>query len=111
MKGLHAMGGEGWAVVWFYAGAAHQVKPTFSAITTPLLCTIPPSQALHNSEAGGAASAGSSSERDREARVGRLQRQKVRVSRKRILESAIKVGVLWGAIEGDQRRQKGSGDT
>ncbi len=39
---------------------------------------------------GGAASG------DRELRVGRLQRQKVRVSRKRILESAIKVSAHHG---------------
>ncbi len=45
-------------------------------------------QQLHAAEAGGAPVA----DRDgRELRVGRLQRQKVRVSRKRILESAIKV--------------------
>ena len=51
-------------------------------------------QQLHNSEAGGAPVA----DRDgRELRIGRLQRQKVRVSRKRILESAIKAS---GALAG-----------
>eukprot|EP00798_Chlamydomonas_sp_ICE-L_P007521 gene7521-668_t len=46
-------------------------------------------QQLHAAEVGGAPAA------DRELRVGRLQRQKVRVSRKRILESAIKVMELY----------------
>jgi E3 ubiquitin-protein ligase TRIP12 len=44
---------------------------------------------------------GGTSAADREARelrIGRLQRQKVRVSRKRILESATKVSVLVGTV-------------
>mgnify|MGYP001807231317 CR=1 FL=1 len=51
-------------------------------------------QQLHTAEAGGALAA--AADRDgRELRVGRLQRQKVRVSRKRILESAAKVMELY----------------
>jgi len=55
--------------------------------------TLQHMHALHAAELGGGAAA----EREaREPRVGRLQRQKVRVSRKRILESAVKVRVGWG---------------
>ncbi|KAG2450258.1 hypothetical protein HYH02_004769 [Chlamydomonas schloesseri] len=51
-------------------------------------------QQLHTAEAGGALAA--AADRDgRELRVGRLQRQKVRVSRKRILDSAAKVMELY----------------
>jgi hypothetical protein len=42
----------------------------------------------------------------RELRIGKLQRQKVRVSRKRILESAHKVG---GWVNGHVGSQLGSG--
>ncbi|KXZ47851.1 hypothetical protein GPECTOR_32g463 [Gonium pectorale] len=54
-------------------------------------------QQLHTAEAGGAPGGGhGGGDRDgRELRVGRLQRQKVRVSRKRILESAAKVMELY----------------
>lgn len=45
-------------------------------------------QQLNAVESGGAAA---TLDPGRELRVGRLQRQKVRVSRKRILESAVKV--------------------
>uniref|UniRef100_A0A7S3VMY1 HECT-type E3 ubiquitin transferase n=1 Tax=Dunaliella tertiolecta TaxID=3047 RepID=A0A7S3VMY1_DUNTE len=54
--------------------------------------TLQHMHALHAAELGG----GAASEREaREPRVGRLQRQKVRVSRKRILESAVKVMELY----------------
>ncbi|KAG2490174.1 hypothetical protein HYH03_011304 [Edaphochlamys debaryana] len=54
-------------------------------------------QAAHAAEAGSGPGAGhGGGDRDgRELRVGRLQRQKVRVSRKRILESAAKVMELY----------------
>ncbi|GLI65665.1 hypothetical protein VaNZ11_009269, partial [Volvox africanus] len=54
-------------------------------------------QQLHTAEAGGGPGTGhGAADRDgRELRVGRLQRQKVRVSRKRILESAAKVMELY----------------
>ncbi|GFH15101.1 predicted protein, partial [Haematococcus lacustris] len=51
-------------------------------------------QALNAAEVGGGAG-GAADRESRELRIGRLQRQKVRVSRKRILESAIKVMELY----------------
>lgn len=48
-------------------------------------------QQLNAAESGGAQTLVDRDSRGIELRIGRLQRQKVRVSRKRILESAVKV--------------------
>mmetsp|Transcript_11522 Transcript_11522/g.28178 ORF Transcript_11522/g.28178 Transcript_11522/m.28178 type:complete len:2013 (-) Transcript_11522:941-6979(-) len=56
--------------------------------------TLQHMQAMHAAELGGAPGAADRDGRDG-LRVGRLQRQKVRVSRKRILESAVKVMELY----------------
>ena len=52
-------------------------------------------QQLNASESGGAQVSVERDGRGVELRLGRLQRQKVRVSRKRILESAVKVWRVW----------------
>ena len=72
-------------------------------------------QQLNAAESGGAQTLVDRDSRGIELRIGRLQRQKVRVSRKRILESAVKVCGLadqfaagsTGAVAGCSLRHSG----